>query len=395
MKQHFGILGTPAGIGGIKIKNRTVLSATHGSLAEEGRVTDRLVKTLVRLAEGGVGLIVTGAAAIAVEGRISTTQLGVWEDSFVPGLHRLAEAVHTVEGARIAVQVSHAGPHARVGDEQPLAPSAVKTLALGRAPRTLTESEIERVLGDYVAAAQRVRAAGADAVQFHMCHGDLPTTFLSPRTNRRKDRWGGPLENRIRFAREIVRRARAAVGSDFPLMVKMSALDFRKGGWGIEDAEQLARALAEDGVDAIEVSAGTSETWMGMSRGDVPLDAIVETIGGGVLRRAVLRLYFARSARKFAFHEAYLLPYALRIKQAVPEVTVIAVGGMRSRETMESALAQGVDFVALSRPLIREPGLVNRLLSGEQAKATCNNCNRCVIFVGAQGHPLRCYYKSS
>lgn len=395
MGKYSGILGTPARIGGIEIKNRVVRSATHGSLADEGRVTDRLAKVLARLAEGGVGLIVTGAAAVAAEGRISTTQLGVWEDAFVPGLQRLAEAVHTVDGARIAVQVSHAGPHARVGDEQPLAPSAVKTLALGRAPRAMTASEIERVLGDYTAAVQRVRLAGADAVQLHMCHGDLPSTFLSPRTNRRNDCWGGSLENRLRFSRETVRRTREAVGPDFPIMVKMNALDFQSGGWGIKDAERLARGLAEDGADAIEVSAGTSETWMGMAHGDVPLDDIVETIGGGALWRVVLRLYFALSARRFTFRQAYLMPYALRIKQAVPEVPVIAVGGMRSRETMESALSQGVDFIALSRPLIREPGLVSRLLAGEQAEATCYNCNRCVILVGAQGHPLRCYYRHS
>lgn len=389
------MLETAATINDVEVKNRVVRSATHGSLGEEGYVTDRLIKALVRLAEGGVGLTVTGAAAIAPEGRISDTQLGIWDDSFLPGLKRLTEAIHEVNGARVAIQISHAGPHARVGDERPLAPSPVKTLALGQPPRALMEDEIERILGDYVAGAERVRAAGADAVQFHMCHGDLPTTFLSPRTNKRQDRWGGSLENRMRFPREIVRRTREAVGPDYAIMVKMNASCFQRGGWTIGDAEQLAQALAEDGVDAIEVSAGTSETWMAMAHGDVPLDAIVETIGGGVLQRLVLRLYFARSARRFRFREAYLLPYALRIKQAAPQTAVIAVGGMRTRETMESALAQGVDFVALSRPLIREPNLINKLLSGDQSEAKCVNCNRCVVLVGAQGHPLRCYYRRS
>lgn len=389
------MLETAAHINQIEIRNRTVRSATHGSLGDEGYVTDKLIQALVRLAEGGVGLIVTGAAAVAPEGRISDTQLGLWDDSFLSGLKRLTDAVHGVDGARIAIQISHAGPHARVGEERPLAPSPVKTLALGQPPRALMEEEIERILGDYVAAAERVRAAGADAVQFHMCHGDLPTTFLSPRTNRRQDRWGGSLENRMHFPREIVRRTREAMGADYAIMVKMNASTFRRGGWSIEDAEQLAQALAEDGVDAIEVSAGTSETWMAMAHGDVPLDAIVETIGGGVLQRLLLRLYFARSAHRFKFREAYLLPYALRVKEATPQTAVIAVGGMRTRETMESALAQGVDFVALSRPLIREPNLVNKLLTGKQPEAKCVNCNRCVVLVGAQGHPLRCYYRRS
>lgn len=389
------MLETAATINQVEIKNRVVRSATHGSLGDEGHVTDKLIKALVRLAEGGVGLVVTGAAAVAPEGRISPTQLGIWDDAFLPGLKRLTGAVHSVDGARIAIQISHAGPHARVGEKQPLAPSPVKTLALGQPPRAVTEDEIERILDEYVAGAERVRAAGADAVQFHMCHGDLPTTFLSPRTNHRQDQWGGSLDNRMRFSRQIIRRAREAMGPDYAIMVKMNASSFQRGGWTIEDAEELAQALAEDGIDSIEVSAGTSETWMAMAHGDVPLDAIVQTIGGGMLQRLLLRLYFARSARRFRFREAYLLPYALRIKEAAPQTAVIAVGGMRSRETMESALAQGVDFVALSRPLIREPYLVRKLLAGEQSEATCVNCNRCVVLVGAQGHPLRCYYRRS
>lgn len=391
-KQAHDELATPFQVGTLRLPNRLVRSATHESLAEEGAVSDRLVAALTRLARGQIGMIVTGAAAVAPEGRISVTQLGLWDDRFIPGLAQLAGEVRAAGNAPLIVQISHAGPHARGGAES-LAPSAVKTLALQSNPRALTELEIESILDAYAAAARRAQAAGADSVQFHMCHGDLPSSFMSSITNRRQDRWGGSLENRMRFPLEVYRRTRAAVGPDFPLLVKMNATDF-KGGWTPDDAEVLAGALAAEGIQAIEVSAGVSETWLGMSRGDVPVDLIVAGLGGSTLKRWLVTLYFRLTARRYAFVEAYLAPYALAIKKAVPNTPVIAVGGFRSREVMERTLAQGIDLIALSRPLIREPNLPRRLFEGQTETASCVSCNRCVITIGFQEQPLHCYYET-
>jgi 2,4-dienoyl-CoA reductase-like NADH-dependent reductase (Old Yellow Enzyme family) len=385
------LLETPVQIGSMTLANRAVRSATHESLAEDGAVRPRLVTVLTRLARGQVGMIVTGAAAVAQEGRISPTQLALWDDRFLHSLAQLVREVHAAGDSRLIVQISHAGPHAR-GTVEPLAPSLVQTLALQARPRALTEPEIERILEAYAVAARRAQKAGADGVQFHMCHGDLPSSFMSTISNHREDRWGGPLENRIRFPLEVYHRARAAVGPDFPLMVKMNATDF-KGGWDLDDAVVLARALAVAGLDAIEVSAGVSETWLGMSRGGVPVDMIVEGLGGGWLKRWITTLFFRLTSRRFAFTEAYLAPYALAIKDAVAGTPVIAVGGFRTRETMERTLAQGVDMVALSRPLIREPYLMRHMFEGKTDAASCVNCNRCVIAIGFQERPIRCYYE--
>lgn len=385
------LLETPYQIGALTLPNRFVRSATHESLAEDGAVSERLIAALSRLARGRVGMIVTGAAAVAPNGRISPTQLGLWDDRFLPGLTRLVEEVHAAGDSRLIVQISHAGPHAR-GTVEPLAPSLVQTLALQARPRALTELEIEHIVEAYADAARRAQKVGADGAQFHMCHGDLPSSFMSTISNRREDRWGGSLENRMRFPLEVYRHARAAVGPDFPLMVKMSATDF-KGGWELDDALVLARALAAEGIDALEVSAGVSETWLGMSRGDVPVDMIVEGLGGGWLKRWATTLYFRLTSRRFAFTEAYLVPQALAVKEAIPDTPVIAVGGFRTRETMERALASGIDLIALSRPLIREPHLVRRILEGKTEEASCVNCNRCVIAIGFQERPLRCYYE--
>jgi 2,4-dienoyl-CoA reductase-like NADH-dependent reductase (Old Yellow Enzyme family) len=383
------LLGNPLRIGTLDLPNRIVRSATHESLAEEGAVSKLLVAALARLSRGGVGLIVTGAAAVAPDGRISPTQLGAWADRFIPGLAQLVGAVHAAGAARLVVQISHAGPHAR-GVQESLAPSAVKTLALQSNPRAMSMEEIEGVLGAYAAAARRVQQAGADGVQFHMCHGDLPSSFFSTLANRRRDCWGGSLENRIRFSLEIYRRARAAVGPDFPLLAKLSATDY-KGGWKFSEALVLARAFAAEGLQAIEISAGVSETWLGMSRGDVPVDIIAASLGGGWLKRWLITTYFRVTGRRFAFTEGYLVPYALAVKEALPNMPVIAVGGFRTRETMERVLAQGIDLIALSRPLIREPDLARRLLAGETDRASCTSCNRCVVSIGFCNQPLQCY----
>jgi 2,4-dienoyl-CoA reductase-like NADH-dependent reductase (Old Yellow Enzyme family) len=383
------LLATPFQIGSMLVPNRLVRSATHEGLADHGQVTAELIEAIVRLAQGQVGTIVTGESAIAPDGGLGGTQIGLWHDETVSGLSKMADAVHAASASRLVVQISHAGPNAR-GTTEPVAPSAVHTLALPAPPRALLWPEIEEILEAFAETARRVKEAGVDGVQFHMCHGDLPSSFLSKITNRRLDQWGGSLDNRMRFSLEMVRRARVAVGPDYPLLAKISATDF-KGGWKLEDAQVLAQALVAEGIDAVEVSAGTSETWPGMSRGEVPVDMIAEGLGGGWLKRWTTTLYFASSRRRFAFQEAYLMPEALAIKDVIVDTPVIAVGGFRTVQTMEMALLQGIDLVALSRPLIREPDLVRRMLAGETDRSTCRNCNRCVIAVDFQGKPLQCY----
>jgi 2,4-dienoyl-CoA reductase-like NADH-dependent reductase (Old Yellow Enzyme family) len=383
------LLATPFQIGSMTVPNRLVRSATHESLADQGKMTEQMIKAMARLARGQVGMIVTGEAAIAPNAGIGATQLALWQDDAMSGLSKLVDAVHAASESKLIVQISHSGPQART-TAKPVAPSAVSTLVTPAPPQELLWPDIEEILEIFAETAHRVKETGADGVQFHMCHGDLPSSFMSKATNRRKDQWGGSLENRMRFPLEMVRRARAAVGPDYPLLTKISATDFR-GGWKIEDAQALAQELAVAGIDAIEVSAGAGETWLGMSRGEVPVDIIVEGLGGGWLKRWITTLYFASSQRRFAFEEAYLMPQALAIKDVVVDTPVIAVGGFRTVEAMEMALLQGADLIALSRPLIREPHLVRRMLEGETTASTCRNCNQCVVAISFQGRPLRCY----
>jgi 2,4-dienoyl-CoA reductase-like NADH-dependent reductase (Old Yellow Enzyme family) len=231
-----------------------------------------------------------------------------------------------------------------------VAPSAIKVDQFPETPAELDEKEIARIVAAFGAAARRAKEWGFDGIQLHGAHGYLLNQFFSPLTNRREDRYGGSLEGRTRFAREVVGAVRAAVGATFPVMIKLNASDHLPGGLEVDEALQIARILEQAGIDAMEISAGTGASG---KRGP------------------------ARERIKTREDEAYHLEYARRFKAALA-CPVMVVGGFRSLEVAEAAIEkQGLDFVALSRPLIREPGLPNRWRSGDRERARCISCNGC------------------
>ena len=353
----------PGRIGRLALKNRLVRSATAtGMCAPDGSPTDDVIALYCRLAEGGVGLIITGHCYVAPNGKANPGMKGLWQDDLIPSLRRLTDAVHE-SGGLIAAQLNHAGRQTRpdITGEPLVAPSPIPVKGTEPVPHELTEPGILALIDAYGAAAQRAKAAGFDAVQLHCAHGYLISQFISPYTNHRSDGWGGTPEKRRRFALEVYRKVRAAVGPDFPVLVKLNAADFLEGGLEVEESAELAAALDRDGIDAIEVSCGMSESFLKIARINI------------------------RSPKR----EAYLLPLAEAIRARV-RVPIILVGGMRSRATMDRVMGEGkVDFLSLSRPLVREPDLPNRLRAG-QAATTCSSCNAC--FSHGAG-PLRCMYE--
>jgi len=358
------ILFEPENIGEIKIKNRFVRSATaEGTADAEGVVGDELFDIYKNLAKGGVGLIITGHAYVQPRGMASADQMSINRDNLVPRLKKLADKVHrTSPDCKIAVQIAHAGRQAARGIvSDPVAPSMVADKVTGINPREMTEAEIEACISAFANAARRVKQAGFDGVQLHGAHGYLISSFNSPHTNRRTDKWGGSSENRMRFLMETYRRVRAEVGSDYPVMVKLNAADFVDGGIEIDESALIARALSEEGIDAIEVSGGMYET---------------------PRRKAAVRMGIRKPEQ-----EAYLLPYAEKIKQAVGNTPVMAVGGMRSVSIMEDIINAGkADFISLCRPLIREPDLPNKIRDGK-TKADCISCSGCM---SSRVDTLRC-----
>ena len=347
----------------MSLANRFVRSATwEGMATSDGICTGRLTETMARLAEGGVGLIITSHAYVSREGQASPWQAGIYDDTTIPGLTQMTDAVHQ-RGGRIAVQLAHAGGRAVAGlsSLNAMGPSVVYKEGTAIC-REMNQEDIDNVVRAFGFAAARAKRCGFDAIQIHAAHGYLLNQFLSPRTNRRSDRYGGILANRGRVVLEVLCSIRKAVGRDYPVLIKLNSEDFTDGGFSVEDMLELTGLLEEAGIDAIELSGGskTDEAKYSSSRlGAVPKG------------------------------EAYYRDAAERFKQKT-RVPLILVGGIRSLDVAERLVAEGTaDYIALSRPLICEPDLVSRWKSGDTAKSACVSDNRC-FNPARNGEGLRC-----
>jgi len=359
-------LFSPILIGTLELENRLVRSATAELLASEpiGRATPALADLLGRLARGGVGLIISGHAYVSPKGKAHPEMLSVHCDEMLPGLKTLADAVHE-NGGRIAMQINHGGRQcATACTPETLAPSPVP-IPSGRSPREMTGAEIVEAVDAFGKAARRAQAAGFDAVQLHGAHGYLIGQFLSPHTNRRRDAWGGDFERRLRFLAAVCEAVRGAVGSDYPVLVKLGMMDNVErvpDGLNADEGARIVSRLAELGLDAVEVSGGYD--------------------GGSDFN--------SRLAVGSKAPEAYFRELARRAR-ASTHLPVILVGGLRSRAVMDEVLASGdADMISLCRPLIREPDLPNRLRSGEATAAACISGGRCWPRGRGQGIACKC-----
>jgi 2,4-dienoyl-CoA reductase-like NADH-dependent reductase (Old Yellow Enzyme family) len=384
----------PGRIGPIELKNRFVRSATVECLCtDEGRITDAYLRAYERLAKGGAALILPGNFYVNPLGRAYPRTPTVHRDEAIDDLRKVAAVVHE-HGAKIAAQLNHGGRQAdpKLTGETPVGPSPVRDKLTFVKPRQMSEKEIERTIHDFGEAARRAREAGFDGVQIHAAHGYLINQFLSGYTNRRKDSWGGSLENRMRLLTEVYRTIRSRVGPDFPILVKINAVDFAKGGVTPEECVATCRKLEDLGIAAIEVSGGIAEKGLVTIKGDIPMDLLLK--GRSLLERLGVRL-LERSLRKAAaFEEAYFLPHAATVKKNV-SVPVLAVGGMRTRRKMEAVLESGqADYISMCRPFIRQPNLVRLLEREEGEPISCTSCNRCSLEILLQHNPMRCYARA-
>ncbi len=342
----------------LTIPNRLVRSATWEGLAEEdGTPTLDTANLTAELAEGGVGLVITGYAFVSPRGRGLPRQSGVHINAMVGPLTRISDAVHKC-GGLVALQIVHAGGQTRsqwIGCA-PAGPSALTHPAFGEPVEEMSRGQIEDTIEDFALAAARAKAAGFDAVQLHGAHGYLINQFLSPNTNQRQDDYGGPLENRARFCYQVLEEVRSAVGPDYPLFIKLNTDDgLGPRGLELEEAVQVAAGLSRRGIDAIEVSGG------------------VPAAGKKSPARMV----------KTPEDEGYFLENAVAVKEAV-DCPVMVVGGFRSRQTVEKALDL-VDAVSMSRPFIRQPHLARLWQEGSREKATCTSCGKCFLVARKQG----------
>lgn len=288
-----------ANIGGLSLANRFVRSATwEGMATKDGAVTDRLIQTMMDLAQGGVGLIIIGHAYVLPEGQAGPWQLGVYKDELVPGLRRMTDSVHAA-GGKIMMQLAHVGFFAMV--KLPMVVSDFPELS-DKPRQEMSTEYIAALPGAFAQAARRAQEAGFDGVQMHSAHGYLLSQFLSPHFNRRGDQYGGDIQNRCRLHVEICRAIRAAVGPNYPVLVKLNGRDYVDGGLELTDSLQAGRRLAAAGLDAIELSGGL--------------------LSGG-------KLSPSRKGISQPEKDAYFREEAESFKQAV-DLPLILVGGMRS-----------------------------------------------------------------
>jgi len=363
-------LFSPFAIGSMTVKNRFLRSATFEGLAgPDGEVTPKLTQLMAALARGRVGLIVTGNAYVRGDGRTRPTQMAIDSDALLPGLTQMAEAVHR-EGGKIAVQIAHSGCYsAPVDGGMPLGLSDLTGLPglppnLVPACRELTGDDLPKLASAFAQAAVRAKQAGFDAVQLHAAHGYFLSQSLSPFFNRRTDEFGGPIENRMKILLTVYRAVRAAVGADFPVLIKINSRDYLDPGLVPEETAVVCLALQDEGIDLVELSGGT----MASGPRFLPIRA-------GRFDTPEREAWFRADAR------------LIKGSLAVP---VALVGGVRTPQTALALIREGVcDLISLSRPLIREPALVARWQDGDTRPATCLSDNLCMT-QARSGNGLRC-----
>jgi len=318
-------------INGMVLSNRFVRSATWAGMAtDEGSCTPELIDLMRALSAGGVGLIITGHAYIRQDGQHSPRQLGIHQDAVIPGLQNLTHAVHEHE-SKIVLQLGYGGAY--------LSKSRV---------RRMSPQDFQELAEAYGQAALRARKAGFDGVQIFAAHGFFLSQLLCPRYNDRTDDYGGNITGRARGLIEVLEAIRTAVGRDYPVLIKINCRDFVENGLTLEDSVQVASMLAKAGIDGIELS-------------------------GGLLNNPNIM----RSKSETEDSKAYFLSEARAFREKI-HIPLILVGGIRSYEVARELVEEGtVDYISMSRPFIREPGLINRWKAGDRREATCISCDNC------------------
>jgi 2,4-dienoyl-CoA reductase-like NADH-dependent reductase (Old Yellow Enzyme family) len=374
---------SPGAIGPLTVRNRVIKAATYEGLSHDSRVTTDLVEFHRAYAAGGVGITTLAYCAVAPDGRTAPEQI-LWTDASAPGLRVLTDAVHD-EGAAISAQIGHAGPVADPrGNKRPaLSPSTRFPNMSGGISRKAKASDIERITAAHADAALRAIEAGFDAVEVHLGHSYLASAFLSPRINHRKDQYGGSLENRAKVGRGILRAVRDAVGSRIAILTKLNMTDGVRGGITLEEAIQTAKWIEQDGtVDAFEMTGGSSLlNPMYLFRGGAPVKEFVEVMPQPI--KTAMRFAGRQFIREYPYQDAYLLEHARKVRQELT-LPMVLLGGITDRASMDLAMQEGFQFVAMGRALLREPDLVNRIAADATTHSLCIHCNRCMPtnFVG-------------
>lgn len=373
-------LFSSAKLNGAKLNNRVIKAATFESMLDDNsNITEKCIAFHENIAKGGVGMTTLAYCSPEPDGRMVNSYMYIREE-IKPQLQELAARVHK-HGALLSGQIAHCGGFSRntkLERKRPVAPST-QFSPIGLAYGIYFTQKMDRALMDevseaYARTARIMKESGFDAIEIHFGHGYLLSQYISPITNKRKDEYGGSIENRMRYPIEVLNAVRKAVGPDFPILGKITMYDDMKGGISLEDGIRSAELLDKAGIDGIILSAGSSsQNPMLLFHGDSILPGLLEYEKSPVMKlgmKMVSKSFF----RNYPYHELYLLEAAKKVREKV-KCNLIFIGGAMTTESLEKVMDLGFDFVQLGRPLLRDPAMVNHL--NEHGKAYINGCDAC------------------
>lgn len=371
-------------IGSLVLKNRLIRAGCFEGMCQQGQVTDALIQHHRRVAEGGVAMTTVAYCSVSHDGRAFDHELWI-RDEITSDLKKITAAIHA-EDAAASIQLGHSGffTSKSVIGKRPMGASAKLCLFTKSYCKQMTQVDIEEKTQDFVKASVLAKNTGFDAIEIHSGHGYLLSQFLSPWTNKRKDEFGGSLENRLRFPVQVIRSIREALGPEFPILIKMNQTDGMRGGIKIEDAVIIAKAFEKAGASALIPSAGfTSKVPFLMLRGNLPVKEMSDN-QENIFNRISLKMFGRLMVPQHHYRPMFQIEGAKKIRDAV-KIPVIYIGGVESINDMKTAMNAGFEFMQIGRASIQNPDFVRMLENGEITRSDCDHCNRCVAAMDAGG----------
>ena len=383
---------SPANLGKLSLKNRIIKAATYEGKTPDGVPGELLLDFHRAIVEGGTAMTTIGYCTTEADGRINDQMMWIHEGIRERLSHMNGELKKTAPDVKISGQMTHCGNFTKNRKLQrlkrPLGPS--RQLNMLGVPSGLpfagamTVPHIDYLVQTYHDAAKLMKETGFDAVEIHFSHGYGLSQFISPKTNRRTDQYGGSLENRMRLPLRALEAVRRAVGEDFPILGKIGLTDGVRGGLQIDEAIEVAAMLDRAGIDALICSGGTSSfNPMVYFRGETLDKGLVE-IETNPIAKLGLKLIGPKMFRYYPYEELYFLEGARRVRDRV-NCQMIYIGGCTDLESVERVMQEGFDFIQLGRPLIKDPAFVNNARANPDYKNGCIHCNRCATLIEAPG----------
>ena len=368
-----------AHIGPLTLRNRTIRSAAFESMCPGHEPSQMLYDYHTSVARGGVGMTTVAYAAVEESGLSFDRQL-VMRPEIIPGLRKLTEGIHK-EGAAAGIQLGHCGnmSHKEICGCIPVGASTGFNLYSPTLVRGLRRDELPALAKNFGRAVNLAREAGFDSVEIHCGHGYLIDQFLNTYFNRRRDEYGGSLENRMRFMTMCMEEVMKAAGNDMAVVVKMNMRDgLKRPGTTIEESIEIAKRLQQLGTHAIVLSGGlVSATPMYVMRGEMPIHTMTHYMNKAWLKYGV-RACGKMMVPTVPYQEAFFLEDALRFRQAMPDMKFIYVGGLVAGDKINEVLSHGFEAVQMARSLLNEPDFVNRLKDNPHHRCGCRHSNYCI-----------------